>query len=105
MPPVSPPLLTASVFASSGVFSAIAVIAHKLLKLPLRAALREVPLRAMLQDIESAFPKTFSAVSTEGSKVQDFAAFSEERKAEIVYGTGKCTARVPKKRTPDGNVT
>jgi hypothetical protein len=56
----------------------------KLFKLPLRAALREVTLRAMLQDIESAFPKTFSAVSTEGSKVQDFAAFSEERKAEIV---------------------
>jgi hypothetical protein len=38
----------------------------------------------MLQNIESAFPKTFSAVSTEASKVQDFAAFSEERKAEIV---------------------
>ena len=40
----------------------------KLFKLPFRAALREVTLRAMLQNIESAFPKTFSAFSTEGSK-------------------------------------
>ena len=38
----------------------------------------------MLQKIESAFPKTFTAVSTEGTKVEDSATFSEERKAEIV---------------------
>ena len=38
----------------------------------------------MLQKIESAFPKTFTAVSTEGTKVEDSATFFEERKAEIV---------------------
>ena len=53
-------------------------------KLPFRAALREVTLKAMLQIIESAFPKTFTAVSTEGTQVEDSATFFEERKAEIV---------------------
>ena len=53
-------------------------------ELPFRAALREVTLKAMLQKIESAFPKTFTAVSTEGAKVEDSATFFEERKAEIV---------------------
>ena len=56
----------------------------KFFKLPFRAALREVTLKAMLQKIESAFPKTFTAVSTEGAKVEDSATFFEERKAEIV---------------------
>ena len=46
--------------------------------------LEDSTLKAMLQKIESAFPKTFTAVSTEGAKVEDSATFFEERKAEIV---------------------
>ena len=64
----------------------------KFFKLPLRAALREVTLRAMLQDIESAFPKTFSAVSTEGSKVQARKLEEDQRHMQAHHRNGPCVS-------------
>jgi 2-hydroxychromene-2-carboxylate isomerase len=52
-------------------------------KLPFRAALREVTLKAMHNDVVAAFAKTFKAVETEKSKVEEPEQFYQDRLKEV----------------------